>query len=302
MTIRSVLLVLLGSLSVSAWSEVNVFACEPEWAALSQTIGGDAVNVYSATHAMQDPHHIQARPSLIAKMRRADLLICSGAELEVGWLPLLLRKSANEKVQPVGLGYFMATDYVPLLGVRSNVDRSMGDVHASGNPHVHLNPDNMLLVAKALRDRMAKIDPENASVYKQNLQQFTADLKQASDRWQDKLTQLKGKKIVVHHDSWGYLSQWLNMPEVATLEAVPGLPPSSYHLSQLLKKFEHDPADLIVYASYQNGRPATWLSDKTGMPVVALNHSVDNWQEPNALVIWYEELLNKLMLALNKKV
>ena len=146
-------------------AKVNVFACEPEWAALAQEIGGDKVEVFAATSAMQDPHYIRARPSLISKARRADLLLCSGASLEIGWLPILLQKASSD-IQPGSVGYLMAADVVTMLEVPVVVDRSMGDVHPEGNPHVHLNPYNLMTVGEALADRLSGVDSENTSFYK----------------------------------------------------------------------------------------------------------------------------------------
>ena len=147
--------------SLSAHATLQVFACEPEWAALASEVGGDKVVSFSATHAQQDPHYIRARPSLISKARRADLIICSGADLEIGWLPLLLER-AGSNVQPGRLGNLMAFHYVPLLEIPVVVDRSMGDVHPDGNPHIHLDPYNILRVAEELSDRLISLDGSNS--------------------------------------------------------------------------------------------------------------------------------------------
>ena len=163
--IRKIIFVLLMTAFSPIHAAINIFACEPEWAALAEELGGEKLTTYSATTSMQDPHHIQARPSLIAKARRADLLVCSGAELETGWLPLLLRKSGNANIQPNQPGNFVAADYVEKLDVPKKLDRSMGDVHAEGNPHIHTNPENILLVADALRQRLAEIDVDNETHY-----------------------------------------------------------------------------------------------------------------------------------------
>ncbi len=291
-------LTLLLMLSQQVLAQVNVLACEPEWAALAVTIGGKQVNVHSATTALQDPHHVQARPSLIAKTRRADLLICSGSELEIGWLPVLLRKSGNKKIQPGSSGYFMATSYVELLDQRKTVDRSEGDVHASGNPHIHTNPQHLLTVAKALSEKLSTIDPANAKHYHLRHQLFSEQLTTSLKQWQVKIKRLNGKHIVVHHDSWLYLAQWLKLKKVATLEPKPGVPPSSGHLSSLLTQLKSNPADMIIYASYQDDRASNWLSKKSGVPKVALPYSVNNWQKDNAITYWYQKILDNLLAAL----
>ena len=283
--------------SQQALAQINVLACEAEWAALAIAIGGKQVTVHSATTALQDPHHIQARPSLIAKTRKADLLICSGAELETGWLPVLLRKSGNARVQPGKPGYFMATDRVRLLGKHERVDRSEGDVHASGNPHIHTNPRHMLSVAKSLSETLVTLDPEQASYYQQRYAILSEQLQNLLSKRQIDIARLKGQRIVVHHDSWLYLAQWLGLEKVATLEPKPGVPPSSRHLSGLVSQLKAQPADMIIYASYQNDRAAKWLSGRTGIAKVALPYSVGNWQQDEALVLWYAEILDALLLA-----
>jgi len=274
--------------------KLSVFACEPEWAALVTEIGGAQVEVTSATTAMQDPHQIQARPSLIAKVRQADLVICSGAELEVGWLPVLTQKSGNPKIQSGSNGYFMASDYVELLDKPSKADRSEGDVHMAGNPHVHTSPTNMLRVASALTERLSLLLPGNKTLFESNHAKLEQSFREATVRWQPKIQSLKNKKVVVYHSYWIYLNKWLQLNQVATLEPKPGLPPTSGHLSQLVTQMTTDKADFILYATYNDSKPAEWLSNKTGIPAVSVPATVENWQEVNALLNWYESILNSL--------
>ena len=287
-----VLLLSLGS--NAAYAQLNVFACEPEWAALTRALGGNEVKVYSATTAQQDPHHIQARPSLIAKVRRADLLVCTGAELEVGWLPLLLRKSGNGKIQPNALGHFMAANHITLLEKPAVLDRSLGDIHAAGNPHFHFDPKRILQIAKALTARLAKIDPANSNLYQKNGLEFSREWNQAITQWEQQFQALQGKRIVVSHNSWVYLEQWLGLKKVATLEPKPGIPPSSAHLSKVLAQLKKNPADMILYANYQNDKSVRWLSQKTGLPVVGLPFSVS---KKESLMQWFDRFLNQLLKA-----
>jgi len=200
----AVLLMLLCSNTVHA--QLNVFACEPEWAALTEALGGNAVKVYSATSAQQDPHHIEARPSLIAKVRRADLLVCTGADLEMGWLPLLLRKSGNGDIQPNQPGFFMAADQVSLLEAPAVLDRSLGDIHAAGNPHIHLDPYRIQRIAIALAATLGTIDPTNHHHYQENLRIFTHEWSQSIAQWEIQTRELQGKRIVVSHNSWVWLT------------------------------------------------------------------------------------------------
>lgn len=192
------LLSLLAAASPAA-AGLNVFACEPEWAALAGELGGEHVSVYSATSAQQDPHHIQARPSLIARVRRADLVVCSGAELEVGWLPMLLRQARNPAVLPGRPGHFEASSFVKRLEVPAELDRSEGDVHAAGNPHVHLDPHRLATIAAALATRMADLDPGNAPDYRRQHADFAARWQAAIARWEEQAAPLRGVRSVVHH-------------------------------------------------------------------------------------------------------
>src|SRR2546425_7965841 len=171
---------------VVAWpaaAALNVFACEPEWGALAQELGGDKVSVFSATTALQDPHRIEARPSLIARIRNADLLICSGSELEVGWLPLLLTQSGNDRIQPGSPGYLEASQYVVKLEIPKVIDRALGDIHASGNPHVHLDPRNIAKVAEVLTGRLVGLDHANADTYRGRSDAFGKRWQSAIEGW-----------------------------------------------------------------------------------------------------------------------
>jgi zinc/manganese transport system substrate-binding protein len=166
-----------------AVADLNVFSCEPEWAALAKELAGEHAEVFAATTAQQDPHYIQARPSLIARMRRADLVVCTGAELEVGRLPVLQRRAGNPRVQPGGDGYFEAATYVPMLEVPQRLDRAEGDVHPNGNPHIHLDPRNIARIAPPLSERLAKLDAANADDYRRRLDDFNQRWQAAVQRW-----------------------------------------------------------------------------------------------------------------------
>jgi len=289
--ILSLLLLLVFS---PVQADINVFACEPEWAALAQELGGDKLTIYSATTAMQDPHHIQARPSLIAKARRADLLVCTGAELETGWLPLLLRKSGYAKIQQNQPGNFAAADFVDKHDVPEKLDRSMGDVHAEGNPHIHTNPENILLVADALYKRLAEIDVDNSEYYLARYQSFEKKWKHSIEQWKTKTDVLRGVNIVTHHTYWTYLNDWLGMRVLATLEPVPGVSPSSSHLAKVKKQLSQQEIKMILHVSYVSDRPSQWLAEQTGAPVVALPATVD-YQDGQTLSQWFDEVIRRLV-------
>jgi zinc/manganese transport system substrate-binding protein len=288
---------ILTLLPLVSHADLDVFACEPEWAALAVEIGGDLVEADSATTALQDPHYIQARPSLIAKVRNADLLVCSGAQLEIGWLPVLLQKANNRNVVPGSDGYFEASMFVERFEATGNVDRAKGDIHPQGNPHVQTNPYNMRIIAGALAERMAELDVENADAYRAGLVSFTSRWNDAIAKWESRAAPLEGARVITHHKSWVYLERWLGLEEVANLEPIPGLPPTAGHLSQLVKQFSNNGADVIVREPYQDDRASEWLMDRTGIPAVILPQTVGGTEEATDLFTLFDDIVDRLLGA-----
>ena len=291
------LAVLFAALPALAHATLNVFACEPEWGALASELGGDAVKVYTATTAFQDPHRIEARPSLIAQMRRADLAVCTGAELEVGWLPVLLRQSGNAAIQPGQPGYFEAARQVALLEKPDILDRAQGDVHASGNPHIQTDPRNIARVAQALGARLAAIDPGHAATYQARLLDFNTRWNAAMARWQAQAAPLKGMRIVVQHKAFPYLENWLGLKQVAVLEPKPGMEPSIGHLAEVAARLKTTPARAVLRAAYQDPRPSEWLSEHAGIPVVVLPFTVGGSDRAKDLFGLFDDSLEQLLKA-----
>lgn len=284
-------------LPLSVHAALNVFACEPEWAALAREIGGDDVKVYSATTAMQDPHRIEARPSLIAQTRRAGLVVCTGAELEVGWLPLLLRESGNAAVQPGRPGYFEAARYVTLLDKPARIDRSQGDVHAAGNPHIQTDPRNIARVGAALAQRLSEVDPSHAAEYLTRWKAFSARWDAAIARWQQQGAPLKGMPVVVQHKSFTYLLNWLGLREAATLEPKPGVEPSLGYLAEVTARLQTTPARMVLRATYQSPRASEWLAQRANVPAVALPFTVGGAPGADDLFGLFDVTLAELLKA-----
>ena len=289
------------SLPLPASAALKVFACEPEWAALTQELGGDSVTLYTATSGLQDPHYIQARPSLIAKLRRADLLVCTGAGLESGWLPVLLRRSANPRVQPGQPGYFMAADYIQLLDRPVELDRSKGDIHAEGDPHFITDPHSFLPIAQALTQRLQQLEPQQKGSYQQRMLHFEQRWQQALQRWQQQAQPLKGIAVISQHKSWSYLLQWLEIKEVVRLEAKPGIPPSTAHLQKVLLQIKQQPVAMVLRASYQDDTPAQWLQQQTGIPEVVLPYTVGGNSRATDLFSLFDDTLARLLSALKRE-
>lgn len=294
--VMSVLL-LLGA-TLPARAAINVLACEPEWGALTQVLGGEKVSVYTATNALQDPHQIQARPSLIARARNADMLVCTGSELEIGWLPILLRQSGNANIQPGKPGYFEAANYVHKLEVPTRLDRADGDVHPGGNPHIQTDPRNIALVADALARRLAEIDPANAAFYAARHQAFSARWTSAIQHWETLAAPLKGVSVVVQHKGFPYLENWLGLREVATLEPKPGVEPTSTHLAKVLAQLQRQPAKMIIRAAYNDGRASEWLAERAKIPVVVLPFTVGADAQSKDLFGLFDETVQRLLGAL----
>jgi len=273
------LLLIIGAVlfaPILSHAKINIFACEPEWAYLANQIGGDSVKTFSATTNKQNPHYISAKPSLMAKMRRADIVFCAGSALESGWLPVLLKAAGSAQVQPGNIGHFMASDYVQKLEVIDNpslIDRSMGDIHPEGNPHVHLDPKRYLQIAAKFTQVLANIDKDNAAQYQSNLASFTKQWQNHIARWQTAASQLKGKKIIAYHKNYTYLADWLKLDVVATLEPKPGINPSVQHLSNLVTQYQNADIHKIIYASHESGKAAKWLSNKINIEQVKLPYS-----------------------------
>jgi len=272
--IRTLAAALLAALALQAQAALNVVACEPEWAALARELGGDKVNATSATTALQDPHRIEARPSLIARMRNADLLVCTGMELEVGWLPVLVQQSGNARLAPGAPAHFEAGRYITPIELPTRLDRADGDVHAGGNPHIQQDPRNIAKVAVALAARLAQIDPANAATYQARLADFQGRWSAAVQKWEQQARPLKGVAVVAHHKNMGYLWDWLGLREVATLEPKPGVEPSVGHLTELKSQQTRQPAKMVVRAAYEDPRASKWLSDEAHIPAVALPFTV----------------------------
>lgn len=280
-----------------AAAALKVFACEPEWGALVRELAGDKADVYDATTALQDPHGIQARPSLIARARSSELVVCTGAELEVGWLPLLLRQSGNPAIQPGRPAYFEAAAFVHMLDVPTRLDRAAGDVHAAGNPHIQTDARNIALVADALAQRLAALDVANAAYYETRHADFISRWKSALQRWEKQAQPLKGTPVVWQHQGFPYLRDWLGLKEITTLEPKPGVEPSSAYLSEVLARLQRQPASMIIRAAYNDGRASLWLSERAHIPVVVLPFSVGANDKARDLFGLFDDTIERLLQA-----
>ena len=293
--IRSILLVASSLWVPGALAALNIFATVPEWGALAEELGGDKVKVYVATNALQDPHRVEARPSLITRARGADLVVATGAELEVGWLPLVVQQAANPRVRPGTPGYFEAAANVPLLGKPQRLDRSEGDIHPAGDPHIQTDARNIALVAGPLAARMAELDAPNAAHYQARLKSFRERWTAAVVKWEREAAPLKGQPIVVQHKAFTYLIAWLGMKEVAALEPKPGMEPTTAHLSAVLANLEAQPAKMVVRAAYQGDRASQWLVQRAKLNAVVLPFTVGGTDGAKDLFGLFDDTVQRLL-------
>ncbi len=287
-------LVLYG---LASWAQAQVlFACEPEWAALAQVLMPQA-RVHIATLPTQDPHHIEARPALIAQMRNADMALCTGAALEEGWLPVLQQKSGNPKVQNGQPGMFWATEGQTLLGrVNSSGSPFEGDVHPQGNPHVQANPQRLAQVARDLARRMATLWPDQAAAVQDRLQGFEQRWQAHMARWQGQAQGLRGKTVAAQHTYFTYLWEWLGMTQVADLEPKPGLTPSPAHLQQVMQRLRDQTPRVwgLAVVKHQDPRAARWMQQQLpGLTVWSWQGTVGQATE-EGLVQWFDQMLADL--------
>lgn len=286
----SLLLMLLAASPIA--SALNILACEPEWAALASVVAGPDAKITAATGAEQNPHHVQARPSLLSAVRRADMVICTGAGLEEAWLPVLLARGANPSVQrPPGL--FLAATHVTLIDQPEQIDRAAGDVHAQGNPHFHLDPRLLPDIAQALAKQMGRLRPAEAESFRARAEAFSHRWEEQVARWSSRAEPLRKASVIVHHRSWNYLARWLELSIIGELEPKPGVPPSPAHLASLQKTVESSRA-LVLRAPFDDARPSQWLAQRSQACPLVLPFSVATHDEAG-LTMLFERLVQSLL-------
>ena len=284
---------------LAASAALSVFACEPEWAALAKELGDQDVNTFSASTAVQDIHKIQARPSLIAKYRQADLVVCTGAELEIGWLPALVTSSRNAKVQPGGTGFLDASGNVKILEIPTGqITRAMGDVHPQGNPHYWLDPGNGRLIARTIRDKLIALSPTDRAGFEQRYAQFDTRLVAAEKKWDAALAPYKGAKLVTYHRSWpNFMERWgLNV--IGYVEPKPGIPAPPTHIIQLIDEMQRQNVKVIVVEPYFSLKTPQSIASRIGGTVLVLAPSVGGVKEAADYIGLFDYNVSQLAAAL----
>jgi len=283
------------AVSTAARADLNVFATVPEWGALASELGGEKVKVYTATNALQDPHHVEAKPSLIARARSAGLIVATGAELEIGWVPLVVQQAGNPKVRPGQPGYFEAAPLVPMLERPTRLDRAEGDVHPLGNPHIQTDPRNILRVAGPLAAKLAELDAANAAYYQSRYKAFDEKWRANIARWEKEAAPLRGVPIVVQHKGFPYLEEWLGLKEVASLEPKPGVEPTVAYMTELLATLKQQPAKMVIRAAYQSDRPSQWIAERANLKQVVLPFTVGGDDKATTLQALFDDTIERLL-------
>lgn len=262
------LLLVLSWTTATAHAKLNVVCTTPDLASIAKEVGGDNIEVTTLARPTEDPHFVDAKPSFIVKLNRADVLIEGGAELEIGWLPPLLAGSRNAKVASGSPGRILANEGIRMLEVPSVLDRSQGDIHAAGNPHFMTDPENAKIVARHLAEALAKLEPAGADSFNANRDKFIAQLDAKLAEWQAKLAAFKGKPFVAYHNSWPYFAARYGLKSELFLEPKPGIPPSPAHLAEVIAKMKATDARVIIVDPYLNRKTAETVARNTGATVV----------------------------------
>jgi ABC-type Zn uptake system ZnuABC Zn-binding protein ZnuA len=296
--VAAVGLMSLAGTAASLAAKLKVVATTPDLAAIAREIGGNAVDVTALAKPTEDPHYVDAKPSHIVTLNRADVLIEGGAELELGWLPPLLENSRNGKIAAGAPGRIIASQGVKMLEIPTTFDRSKGDVHALGNPHFLIDPLNAKIVAGEIADHFAQVDPKQASLYRANLASFNAKVDAKLAEWQGTLAPFKGAKIVTYHKDFVYLAQRFNLQIVETLEPKPGIAPSPAHIAQVIGAMKAANARVILVQPYQNRRTAETVARQTGAVVLDIPQQPGARRDATTYFAMMDYLVTTLATAL----
>jgi len=265
-------LLLLLPLALSA--HMNIAVSYPYIGALTKTIGGEHITTVVLAKGNWDPHFVVPRPSLISKVRNADALIMNGGQLEIGWLPPLINRAANPKTQPNAESFLNLSHHVEMIQKPSKVDRSGGDIHPDGNPHFHLDPNNILVLADTIKKFLISLDREHATIYEENFSTFKSAWDKKLKVWKDKMEPNKNKKVIQFHDNLAYFNKNYSLNSIGTIEPLPGIPPSSKHTFKLIKLIKEQKPCCILHDVYHSTKTAEYISDKTGIAIVLMPHDI----------------------------
>lgn len=265
---------LLLLLPLTLFSHMNIAVSYPYIGAITKSIGGEHINTVVLAKGNWDPHFVVPRPSLIAKVRNSDALIMNGGQLEIGWLPPLLRRAANPKTKVGANSFLNLSHHIEMILKPKDVNRAGGDIHPDGNPHFHLDPKNILTIAQTIREFLISIDSEHSEVYKINYENFSTNWEEKISIWKKKMATKAGMKVIQFHNNLAYFNKAYGLVDVGTIEPLPGIPPSSRHIISLIKLVKIEKPFCILHDVYHSTKTAKYISSKTGIPVVLMPHDI----------------------------
>jgi len=287
--------VLAGSSLAHAQGPLKVFSCVPEWAALTQELGGDKVSTVFAAGPLQDPDKVEVKPALLNQVREAALVVCTGP-LEADWLPNLLRRAGNANVRPGTPGYFAAADYIRMMAVPKEPGTKV-HAHGSGHPHIQTDPRNFRAVAVQLGRRLAQIDPPNAAHYNQRTQAFTQKIDEAIKRWEASAAPLKGINIVAQHDNLNYLFVWLGINQVANVELIPAQSPPPAHLAKVIDTIPAQKVRFVANAAYEDPKSVGYVAERAKVPLVILPFTVGGNEASKDIFTLFDDMIARMLKA-----
>jgi ABC-type Zn uptake system ZnuABC Zn-binding protein ZnuA len=289
---------LMASKPLKAGGKVNVVTTTQDLASLATEVGGDRINVLSIAKGYQDPHFVEAKPSFLLNLRKADLLVVVGLQLEIGWLPPLITQSGNPRIQPAGPGYFDASQFAEILEIpTAQVSRAMGDVHPLGNPHYWLDPKNGVRVAAGLAQKFAQLNPGDAAYFQQRLEDFRKRMTAAEQRWDDLMKPYRGRKVITYHQSWPNFVKRFGLQVAEYVEPRPGIPPSPAHVVELITLMKRQNVKLILVEPYFDLKTPQSVARETGGQVVVLMPSVGGNPETGDYIKLFDYDVNLLVKA-----
>lgn len=286
------LLLLLLPLGLCA--QLNIAVSYPYIGALTKSIGGESVNTIILAKGNWDPHFIVPRPSLISKVRNADGLIINGGQLEIGWMPPLIKRAANPRTNINAKSFLNLSQHVNLINKPTSVSRSGGDLHPDGNPHFHLNPNNILILANVIKEYLSAMDSVNQDIYKKNYKKFVETWKNKLDMWDEKMLSKKGIKVIQFHNNLAYFIKAYGLENIGTIEPLPGIPPSSRHTLDLINLIKKEKPFCIFHDVYHSTKTAEYISSKADIPVILMPHDIGSLDSVDDLTSLFDYLTSAI--------
>lgn len=285
---------LLFFLPLSLFAHLNIAVSYPYIGALTKTIGGDHIETIVLAQGNWDPHFIIPRPSLITKVRNADALIMNGAQLEIGWLPPLINRAGNPKTTAGAKTFLNLSHHIDLINKPKDVDRKEGDIHPDGNPHFHLNPQNIAILAGVIKDFLISIDTEHKAIYEKNHADFLSVWNEKMKLWSQKMQSKKGLKVIQFHDNLAYFNNAYSLTNIGTIEPLPGIPPSSKHTIEIIDLIKQEAPCCILHDVYHPTKTAEFISQKTGIKIVMMPHDIESLENINDLGSLFDHLTSAI--------